>query len=191
MKLAEFAKIVAGLRAAYSKDFLPDKESYELWYRSLGALPYEIVEMAALRHIQTNRFAPTIADITSLVAEITAPELGLTVDDAWSMVVRAIRDGNYHAQERWEELSPLVQRCVTPTQIREYAMMSTDSLESVAQSHFRRSFTAAQDSAKKDAMTSPVLLGRIEQAKALTSEDKMITEDAVGRSVGISITGAY
>lgn len=178
MKLAEFAKIVAGLRAAYSKDFLPDKESYELWYRSLGAFPYEVVETAALWYIQTNKFAPTIAGIMEEVAELTAPELEITADDAWSMVIRAVRDGIYRAQERWEKLPPVVQRCVTPAQIREYATMTTDSLESVAQSHFRRSFQAAQESVKKDAMTSPVLLERVRETKRIAAQNSVPPEIA-------------
>lgn len=60
--------------------------------------------------------------------------------EAWALVGRALRDSAYHAQERFDELPPLVKKAVgSPDNLRAWGTAENYS-ENVAQSQFIRSY---------------------------------------------------
>ena len=63
--------------------------------------------------------------------------------EAWGLVRMAIRDGIYHAEERFEELPPDCQKAVgRPGQLTEWAMLKSSEVDTIAAAQFKRVYTA-------------------------------------------------
>lgn len=107
MEREEFKTIVKGLKAVYAQPaFIADADAFEIWYGMLQDLPYKQASLAAQRHMANSPFPPTIADIRKLCAG----EAGaLNVDDAWGMVLKAIRTYGYMREA--EALESLPEPC--------------------------------------------------------------------------------
>lgn len=69
-------------------------------------------------------YAPTIAQIKDIVRRFTQPQ-EKTEGEIWAPVYKAIRNSGYHSMEEWEKLPQDLKECVTPSQLRRWAM-STD-----------------------------------------------------------------
>ena len=67
----------------------------------------------------------------------------LSEGEAWAMVKKAIQDGNYHSEERFNELPPLVQRAIGgAAMIRQWAQTDSDEVNTVIMSNFQRTYRA-------------------------------------------------
>lgn len=112
-----------------------------LWTEMLKDYSSEAVMTALKTFIctDTSGFAPSISQIIekmNVVEELNE----LTDMEAWALVGRALRDSAYHAQERFDELPPLVKKAVgSPDNLRAWGTAENYS-ENVAQSQFIRSY---------------------------------------------------
>lgn len=115
---------------------------------------YPSIEQALLYFIRTDNsgFHPSPGQLLNARARYTAPKL--TAFEAWNYVSKAIRNGIYHAREEWEKFPEEVKRCITPDQIRVWAMDENYS-EDVAMSNFRRAFEARQKTSEELKLLPP------------------------------------
>ena len=61
--------------------------------------------------------------------------------EAWRMVRKAVRNSGYESQEEFERLPPPIQKLVgSPNQLREWALMDSDTLNSVVASNFLKAY---------------------------------------------------
>jgi len=98
MTFNEFKVLVKGMKAVYtSPNFLPDADSVKIWYRLLQDMPYELANVAIQRHMATNKFPPTIADIRAAAVET----MDRTRDwsDGWERFRRAVGKYGYYQQD--------------------------------------------------------------------------------------------
>lgn len=98
MTFDEFKKLAKGMKAVYtSPNFLPDADSVKIWYRLLGDLPYELANIAIQRHMATNKFPPTVAEIRqAAVQTVDTPQ---DWSDGWEQFRRAVGKYGYYQQE--------------------------------------------------------------------------------------------
>lgn len=95
MTKREFSQLSIGLKAAYPRfQMLTTDEEMTFWYTMLQDIDYKVAENAALEHISTNPFPPSIAEIRKLCTDRTQETL-LSFDEAWGVVQNAI--SNYGA----------------------------------------------------------------------------------------------
>ncbi|MFR8332153.1 MAG: hypothetical protein ACLU9S_07140 [Oscillospiraceae bacterium] len=67
--------------------------------------------------------------------------------EAWNLVAKALRNSAYGSEEEFAKLPPAVQRVAhSPFQLREWALMDADTVQSVVASNFQRAYTARQKS---------------------------------------------
>lgn len=146
MRREEFVKVAAGLRTAYQqRNFMPDQKTFDLWFSYLQDLPYEQVNAAAQKYILSSAFPPTIADIRNACNEVAGNEV-LNEMEAWRVVYKAICNSNYHAEEEFNKLPPLVQKAIgNPDNLKEMAGMDINTVNSVEQSHFIRVYRTEVD----------------------------------------------
>lgn len=144
MTREQFAVLVKAMKSAYTKpDFLPDQNSFNVWYALLQDLDYRVLSAAVQSHIQTSPYLPTVADLRSRAQQFTAKD-PLNEMTAWSMVYKAICNSGYHAEEEFAKLPETVQRAVgSPANLREWAAMDISTVSSVGQSNFLRAYRAA------------------------------------------------
>lgn len=158
----EFKILVKGLKAVYTQpSFIPDRDAFEVWYSMLGDLDYEVCSNAIKIHMQTVEKEPTIAGIRKQAACMLTNKNELNEMAAWQMVLKAMRNSIYHAQEEFAKLPPVVQRAVvSPGQLCEWAMAEDidGTWMNVTQSNFLRTYRAEVAQEKERNKLSPDLL---------------------------------
>ena len=151
MTLNETAKIIAAMQVNYPDTFQGMdqdvvKGMVALWHKCFEAEPYKLVEAAVIGFIQTSneRYMPNIGMIKEEIRKLTAPE-GMSANEAWARVSKAISNGIYGYREEYAKLPPVLQKCVgSANQLREWAMMDAETVQSVVASNFQRSYRTVQ-----------------------------------------------
>ena len=96
MTSEEFVFLAKAMRAAYTQQsFLPDEESIKVWFRMLKDLDGKLVAAAIYKHMSTEKFPPTIAEIRAQCVSIAAP-VGKDWSEGWSAILRAISRWGVH-----------------------------------------------------------------------------------------------
>lgn len=180
----EFRILVKAMKATYTQPgFIPDEDAAKVWYRMLRDLSYEVLTNAVQVHMMTNPFPPTIADLRTAAAQFIPGGPEISELEAWNMVRRAIGNSVYHADEEYEKLPVLVRKAVgNPANLREWAMMDTDTVNSVEQSHFIRSYRTAVAREKELQRLSPIMRRLIDKVTAGLGLEKA-EEESDGRSI--------
>lgn len=97
-------------------------------------------------------FPPSIGEIKNKMHDLTAPE-EISETEAWAMVSRACANGIYGYEAEFAKLPPTVQAAVgRPEQLREWAMMDGETVQSVVASNFMRGYKTAMRREKETAM---------------------------------------
>lgn len=154
MDREKFKTLVKAMKATYPQDtFIPDQDAFNVWYAMLKDLPYEICSLAIQKYIMTRKFPPTIADIREMATEVTQRELEpISELEAWAIVKKAICNSGYNSVEEFNKLPEVCQIAVgNPSNLREWAMMNTEQVNTIEQSHFIKSYRAAAMRMKEDA----------------------------------------
>lgn len=175
MKRDEFKILVKSMKAVYAQPtFLPDQDAFNVWYALLKDLPYELASMAVQKHMLTEKFPPTIADLRAKANEIVErPAEEMSELEAWALVRKAIGNSNYHAEEEFARLPEVCRIAVgSPANLREWAMMDSDQVATVEQSHFIRNYRAAAKRMTEDRKLPPVFRERIAEHRRKHAELK-------------------
>lgn len=153
MNQTETLKIMAVLRGAYPAFYrdMSRKEAESvvaLWTEMFADVDAAIVAAAVKALIVTDDkgFPPHIGAVMAKVRQITQPA-GMTAQEAWNLVAKAIRNSAYESREEYDRLPKEIQRLVgSPNQLRDWALMDSDTVHSVVASNFQRSFAVRQKS---------------------------------------------
>ena len=120
------------------------KKAVILWTEMFADNDFRTVAAAvkALIATKADSFPPSIGEVKEQITALRVPDM----DDsrAWSLVSKACSNGIYHYREEFEKLPEDVQRAVgAAEQLREWAKMDADVVESVVASNFKKAYKAA------------------------------------------------
>lgn len=140
-------KIMSVLRGAYPHFYrdISKQEAYgtiNLWTDMFSNDDASIVAAAVKSLIDGDDkgFPPTIGQVKAKMRLLVGSD-ELTEAEAWNLVSKAVKNGLYGAVEEFEKLPPAVKRIVgSPSQLRDWAYMDSDTLHSVVASNFQRSY---------------------------------------------------
>lgn len=155
MNREETKEILKVLRVGYPNFYKELKkpeadEIIDLWSTMFASEPVKIVIEAVKSLMCTLKFPPTIADVKEKISLITQPTQ-MSEMEAWQMVKSAIN--YYNAAQTFERLPPILRRIIgSPNQLREWAIMEAETVNSVVQSNFMRSYKAVAAREKEHAM---------------------------------------
>ncbi len=155
MTRQEALTIMAMLKTAYPtfyKDLSKEdiNAAVNLWATMFSEESIQVVTEAIKALMCTLKYPPTIADVKEKIALITQPP-AMTEMEAWQIVRKAI--SYYNAEENFINLPPEIQKVVgSPNMLREWAQMDADTVNSVIQSNFMRSFRAKVAQEKEQSM---------------------------------------
>lgn len=147
MTREETKKLLMTIRAIYPNfNVKPEEMTFTLnaWQMMLEEYPAQVVSAALQIYVKTNNtgFAPSVSQIIGCMHKPSEIEQ-LSEGEAWAMVKKAIQDGNYHSEERFNELPPLVQRAIGgAAMIRQWAQTDSDEVNTVIMSNFQRTYRA-------------------------------------------------
>lgn len=119
-------------------------ETVNAWHWALEEYPAAIVKAALQIYIKTNNtgFAPSVSQIIGCMHKPSEVEQ-LSEGEAWNMVKRAIQDSAYHSEERFNELPPIIQRCVgSANMLFQWGQTDSDTVNTVIMSNFERTYRA-------------------------------------------------
>lgn len=128
----------------YSGPNAPDPvKAVALWAEMFAEDDVAIVAAAVKALIATDEkgFPPHVGAVKAKVRQLTQPA-GMTPQEAWNLVAKAIRNSAYESREEFNKLPTDLQRLVgSPNQLRDWALMDSDTVHSVISSNFQRSFS--------------------------------------------------
>lgn len=166
MTVAQMGQVMDVLTIAYPQFYRrqSDEERTKaliLWTSMFDAEPVELVVAAVKALVATKEddWPPTIGAVKARIRQITVP-VEMTEAEAWALVHRAVRNSLYGSAEQFECLPDMLRRLVgSPNQLREWAMMGSETVESVVASNFQRSYRARAKSQREyDALPGDVKL---------------------------------
>ena len=139
----ETIELLMMVQAAFPNYKPQDKTvAVNTWFLMLADYPYQQVQMALKSYIATDTsgFAPSIGQIIDKIQMINS-HAEQNEMEAWSLVSKALRNGNYKSREEFEKLPDLVKKAVgSPENIHNWAQSDIKSIESVIQSNFIKSY---------------------------------------------------
>lgn len=147
MNREEVLMVMTVLRGAYPQFYrgITAKEAeatVSLWEDMFRNDNLQIVLCAVKSVIEGDDkgFPPTIGQVKTKMRLLVGSD-ELTEAEAWNLVSKAVKNGLYGAVEEFEKLPPAVKRIVgSPSQLRDWASMDSDTLHSVVASNFQRSY---------------------------------------------------
>lgn len=152
MTKREVAELMTVLQANYPDSFRGQSDlvvsgRVTLWYDFFKDYPKDVVYAAAKAFMATDTkgFMPNVGQIAEQIRNLTASR-EMTEQEAWSLVSNALRNSSYGSVEEFAKLPPLIQKVVgSPEQLKMWAMMEADVVQSVVSSNFQRSFRTGQN----------------------------------------------
>ena len=140
-------ELLAVIQTEYPNEFRRiSKEEAErkatLWQNMFADDDKDLVGVAVKAYFvsDTSGFSPKIGQIKAKMRELTEPETD-TEMEAWNLVRKALRNSTYHAEEEFLKLPGVLQRIVgAPEQLKAWAKMPEETVQSVIASNFQRSF---------------------------------------------------
>ena len=147
MSRQELLQIFALLEANYEPQFakktdLNKRAMVNLWEEHFIDKDYNLVKAAVNAYISTDTtgFVPNVGQINEQIRKLTNPDQ-MTEQEAVALIIKAARNGTYGAEEEFEKLPPVLKRLAgSPEQIRLWARMDEDELNTVVASNLMRSY---------------------------------------------------
>lgn len=172
----QFKILAKAMKAIYTDErFLPDHDSVNVWYTLLCDLDYETLSKAIQKCMMSSPFQPTIADIRTAASQFkpSGEIRQMSELQAWDTVRRAINNSIYNAENEFQKLLPIVQKAVgSPYNLTEWATLDSDTVNSVVQSNFIRSYRAMVTRELEMQKLSPAVRDLIEKASSAAIEEK-------------------
>ena len=166
------------VQAAFPNYKPPDKTvAVNTWFLMLADYPYQQVQMALKAYIATDTsgFAPSIGQIIDNIQMINS-HAEQNEMEAWSLVSKALRNGNYKSREEFEKLPDLVKEAVgSHENIHNWAQADIKSVESVIQSNFIKSYRLVVNR-QKEIQKLP------KEIKAMISDNKNFDGNRIEKS---------
>lgn len=152
MNIDETLKVFAVLKANYPNFYktitrVDAEAQVNLWAEMFADTPYELVGAAVKSYIATdvNGYPPNVGVIKQHIKSLTQKE-ELTEQEAVNLILKACSNSLYNSDKEFEKLPPVLQRLVgSPSMLKEWAGMDTDTVNSVVSSNLMRSFRAMSE----------------------------------------------
>lgn len=159
MDRVDTIKVLAILKAAYPGLYKDTAKKdldgiVNLWTEMFADEPVELVAagVKSLIASDTKGYPPHIGAVKNAIHGLTKTG-ELDAAEAWELVRKAVSNGYYGASEEFKKLPENVQRMVgSPSQLRDWATMDSDTFNSVIGSNFQRNYRVRQESERKMAL---------------------------------------
>lgn len=184
MTREETKKIIMVMAASYP-NYKPTDISMtvDAWQMMLEEYSYSEIALALKAYITSDNsgFAPSIGQLIEKLQIITGPQ-EMSELEAWSLVYKAICNSGYNAESEFDKLPEACRRAVgNPANLREWAMMDIDTVQSVEQSHFIRNYRTILSRMREEAKMPQEVKVLIAENRPERIENKEIPEIEVRR----------
>ena len=172
MTKKETTMIMGVLRTAYPTYYKDAnaaelERAVDLWHSMFEDQPVQAVAAAVKAYIawDAKGFPPHIGAIRGALRKISAPA-ALSEQEAVGLVLRAAANGTYGAEAEFDKLPPVLQKMVgSPAQLRAWAGMEADAVQSVVASNLQRSYRALQQDAQEQMLLPADVRATVERLR--------------------------
>ena len=184
MNVNETLKVLSVLKANYPNFYknlsrMDAEAQVNLWSEMLEDTPYELVGAAVKSYIATDvdGYPPNIGKIKEQIRNLTQEDNGMSEQEAINLVMKACSNSIYNSDKEFEKLPPILQRLVgSPNMLREWAMMDTDTVNSVVASNLMRSFKAIKETDRVQQALPGGLKNAVGELAGKLSMDRLLEE---------------
>ena len=184
MNQTEASKIIRILTSAFSSYKPPSiNDAAEVWQIVFSDVPFEAVSAALYSYISRgHEFAPTPGQIKETLNHFLHPN-ELTEAEAWNMVLIALRNGIYGAEEEYDRLPEDVQKAIgSPHYLHDLALQEDVNYSVESSNFYKRYRTVLERKREIDALPSGIrkkVMGQLEakKTKQLDKQSQAIIED--------------
>lgn len=124
------------------------------WAMILSEYDYKEIQAALVAYTRsdTSGFAPTPGQLIDWSLKLRHDKSAeMSALEAWSLVYKAIGNSGYNSEEEFEKLPDPVKRAVgNPANLKEWALMDIETVQSVEQSHFIRAYNTELQRMRED-----------------------------------------
>lgn len=151
MDRSETLQIMAVLKAVYP-NYYKDGDinaAAGVWTDIFSGDDYNLVSAAVKSYIASDvkGFPPVPGQLRAIMQKLLNPDL-MTEVEAWALVKKALRNSAYCSVEEHSKLPELIQKIVSPDQLRDWALADIGD-EQVIASNFMRSYRAKAERKKE------------------------------------------
>lgn len=147
MTRSEVISLMSILQVAYPSFYSKQNEgeiqaAVRLWAEMFADDDPAVVAAAvkALIVADDKGYPPHIGAVKAKMRKLTSPH-EMSEGEAWGKISLALQNGIYGAKEEFEKLPPVLQKVVgSPNQLREWAVMDLETVQSVVASNVQRSY---------------------------------------------------
>lgn len=147
MKRTEMFKLFAAISIYYPSEKWaadPTDEMIDGWLEPLAKYPAETVYAALKRHVVNSAYPPKVRDLLTEISLLLPPESKphmRTVEEAFALVLMAVKNSAYHAKEEFEKLPPDIRRRIGSYQVLyDLAVSEDETTMSVFRSTFMKNY---------------------------------------------------
>lgn len=148
MNISETAKILYVMKATYPRYYssLSPNEiatMAEAWHMMLEEYDYNAVAASLKAYTlgDASGFPPTPGQLVEKLSKARTEHEDAV--SAWQKVRKALRNGNYGAEDEYEKLPPLIQKALGgASTIRAWSNVPSETLESVQMSQFIKAYNS-------------------------------------------------
>ena len=167
---------IVSLYPNWKPDNLSD--TVNAWHWALEEYPAQAIKGALQIYLKTNTtgFAPSVSQ---LIASAYAPKKNnqLSEGEAWALVKKAIQDGGYHAEERFNELPPIIQKAIgSPNMIHQWSQTESDEVNTVIMSNFQRAYRTVLEREEFKEKVPEALSSLVMELSAKVTPDNRLLE---------------
>lgn len=180
LSVEKFKILVKAMKAVYPQPtFIPDEDAFKVWYSLLKDIDYTTLQSAIQKYMMLKTFPPTIADLRNEAMSFKEKKYDDKMGEleAWALVRKALGNSGYHSEEEYERLPEAVQKAVgAPSNLKEWALASIDTVDSVIQSHFVRNYRSAITRMSETSKLSVSVVQRIQEYRPQEISEKETKE---------------
>lgn len=174
MTKQETAKVIAVITTTYPSSY-SKFDSFMIdnlitaWHSVLEDYTYEQANAGLKIYLSsdTTGFPPSPGQVIDCIHKIEHQD-EMTPLEAWQYVSKAIKNSIYHSEEEFAKLPEIVQRAVgNQSNLKEWAMMDSETVQSVEQSHFIRAYDSMVKRKKEDAKIPAKVRQMIERGELI------------------------
>lgn len=181
MNRTEILKVMAILEVSYPNwvaklDTEKKQVMVSLWSELFSEDDGNIIANAikAIIISDTNPFPPTIAIIKQKAYDLTHSQT-LSEMEAWNIVMLALRNCGRNSESEYEKLPKVIQAITTPQQLKEWALMDSEQVNTVVSSNFMRSYRSREKYVQQNELlpnSMKTLIGEFKEQFKLEVQDK-------------------
>ena len=147
--IVELFGMICAFWPRHSSDFAKaGAPTVNAWHLLLGDTPKKHGELALAKLAALNTFPPNANELLRVIAEIEYPDDSVGADEAWGIVLRAVREYGYNnGREAMDSMPPVVAQTVRDMGWLELCMSENISVD---RGQFRRAYEARVQRRKDD-----------------------------------------